>query len=172
MVLWKYLIIFPTSVGAKLCINTQLLRNRAYMHGYYSMCIFYFNNFWFAPFFFSLFFIYKTNPPSHVLSSSDTTRSHRHKINKKNQPLEQNRWIGVDGNRWWVEVDRFWWRSVMGWRRSVLMEIGVDGVLVMGWQRRGKKKILKKKKGEEREAEIEIRMVWRRGYSEEKEGYW
>ena len=52
------------------------------------------------------------------------------------------------------------------------MEIGVDGVLVMGWQRRGKKKILKKKKGEEREAEIEIRMVWRRGYSEEKEGCW
>ena len=52
----------------------------------------------------------------------------------------------------------------------------------MGWQRRGKKKILKKKKkkkeeeeeeeGEEREAEIEIRMVWRRGYSEEKEGCW
>ena len=37
----------------------------------------------------------------------------------------------------------------------------------MGWRRRGKKKILKKKKkkneeGEEREAEIEIRMVWRR----------
>ena len=73
----------------------------------------------------------------------------------------------------------------MGWCGSVLMEIGdgltkisVDGVLVMGWQRRGKKKILKKKKkkkeeeeeeeGEEREVEIEIRMVWRRGYSEEK----
>ena len=55
------------------------------------------------------------------------------------------------------------------------MEIGVDGVLVMGWRRRGKKKILKKKKkkkGEEREAEIEIKMVWRRGYSEEKEGCW
>ena len=54
------------------------------------------------------------------------------------------------------------------------MEIGVDGVLVMGWRRRGKKKILKKKKKkrEEREAEIEIRMVWRRGYSEEKEGCW
>ena len=50
------------------------------------------------------------------------------------------------------------------------MEIGVDGVLVMGWQRRGKKKILKKKKGEERKAEIKIRMVWRRGYSEEKKG--
>ena len=61
----------------------------------------------------------------------------------------------------------------MGWRRSVLIEIGVDGVLVMGWRRRGKKKILKKKKkdGEEREAEIEIRLVWRRrGYSEKKEG--
>ena len=47
----------------------------------------------------------------------------------------------------------------------------------MGWQRRGRKKILQKKKkkieeGEEREAEIEIRMVWRRrrGYSEKKEG--
>ena len=60
--------------------------------------------------FFSLFFICKTNPPSHVLSSSDTTHSHRHKIKnqqqksttkstKKYQPLEQNRWIGVDGNR-------------------------------------------------------------------------
>ena len=54
------------------------------------------------------------------------------------------------------------------------MEIGVDGVHVMGWWRRGKKKILqkKKKKGEEREADIEIRMVWRRGYLEEKEGFW
>ena len=58
------------------------------------------------------------------------------------------------------------------------MEIGVDGVLVMGWWRRGKKKILKKNKKEEeegeeeREVEIEIRMVWRRGYSEEKEGCW
>ena len=55
------------------------------------------------------------------------------------------------------------------------MEIGVDGVLVMGCRIRGNKKILKKKKkkkGEEREADIEIRMVWRRGYSEEKEGCW
>ena len=44
------------------------------------------------------------------------------------------------------------------------MEIGVDGVLVMGWWRRGKKKILTKKKKEEEEgeADIEIRMVWRR----------
>ena len=60
--------------------------------------------------FFSLFFICKTNPPSHVLSSSDTTHSHRHKIKnhlqksttkstKKNQPREQNRWIG-DGLMW------------------------------------------------------------------------
>ena len=61
----------------------------------------------------------------------------------------------------------------MGWRRSVLIEIGVDGVLVMGWWRRVKKKILKKKKkNEEGEADIEIRMVWRRGYLEEKEGSW
>ena len=57
------------------------------------------------------------------------------------------------------------------------MEIGVDGVHVMGWWRRGKKKILQKqkktkKKREEREVDIEIRMVWRRGYSEEKEGCW
>ena len=56
------------------------------------------------------------------------------------------------------------------------MEIGVDGVHVMGWWRRGKKKILQKQKtkkeGEEREADIEIRMVWRRGYLEEKEGSW
>ena len=55
------------------------------------------------------------------------------------------------------------------------MEIGVDGVLVMGWRRGGKKKILKKKKKkneEEGEADIEIRMVWRRGYLEEKEGSW
>ena len=53
-----------------------------------------------------------------------------------------------------------------------LMEIGVDGVLVMSWRRIGKKKIInkKKKKGEERKAEIKIRMVWRRGYSEEKKG--
>ena len=90
--------------------------------------------------FFSLFSIYKTNPPSHVISSSDT-HSHRHKIKnqpqnqpkKKNQPLEQNCWIG---DRWswigeviWIGVDgdRFWWRTVMGWQRSVLMEINVDG---------------------------------------------
>ena len=70
--------------------------------------------------------------------------------------------------------------GLMGWGRSVLMEIGVDGVLVMGWWRRGKKKILEKKKKkkkkkeeeEEGEADIEIRMVWRRGYLEEKEGSW
>ena len=41
------------------------------------------------------------------------------------------------------------------------MEIGVDGVLVMGWRRRGKKKILKKKK-----------KIWRRkrGGDRDKDG--
>ena len=29
----------------------------------------------------------------------DTKSKINHKINKKNQPLEQNHWIGVDGNR-------------------------------------------------------------------------
>ena len=50
----------------------------------------------------------------------------------------------------------------MGWRRSVLMEIGVDGVLVMGWWRRGKKKILKKKKKKKRRR--------RRGKYRDKDG--
>ena len=30
---------------------------------------------------------------------TDTKSKINHKINKKNQPLEQNRWIGVDGNQ-------------------------------------------------------------------------
>ena len=117
---------------------------------------------------------------------TDTKSKINHKINKKNQPLEQNRWIGVDGNQWWVDVDRFWWRSVMGWCGSVLMEIG-DGLTEISvdgdrcwWsacnglseKRKEKDSQKKKKKGEEREAEIEIKMVWRRGYSEEKEGCW
>ena len=97
--------------------------------------------------FFSLFSIYKTNAPSHVLSSSDT-HSHRHKIKnqpqnqqkKKNQPLEQNCWIGdrwswigeviwisVDGDRWWVDVDRCWWWSVLMEIGDGLTEISVDG---------------------------------------------
>ena len=105
--------------------------------------------------FFSLFSIYKTNPPSHVLSSSDT-HSHRHKI--KNQPQNQPKKKSTTGtkllDRWSVimdwrgELDRCWWWSVLMengdglteigvdgdqcWWRSVLMEIGVDGVLVMG----------------------------------------
>ena len=29
-------------------------------------------------------------------------------------------WIGVDGDRWWIDVDQCWWSLV-------LMEIGVDG---------------------------------------------
>ena len=76
-------------------------------------CAFYILIVFYSLLFFSFFFIHKTNSPSHVLFSSDTTHSHRHKIknqlqkskinhkiNKKNQPLEQNRWIGgVDGNR-------------------------------------------------------------------------
>ena len=85
-------------------------------------CAFYILIVFYSLLFFSFFFIRKTNSPSHVLFSSDTTHSHRHKIknqlqkskinhkinkkkinhkiNKKNQPLEQNRWIGgVDGNR-------------------------------------------------------------------------
>ena len=37
-------------------------------------------------------------------------------------------WISVEGDRWWVDGDWCWWRSV-------LMEIDVDGVLVMGWWR-------------------------------------
>ena len=58
----------------------------------------------------------------------------------------------------------------MGWRRSVLMEC-------LWWvdrEEEGKRFSKKKKKdGEEREAEIKIRIVWRkrrRGYSKKKEG--
>ena len=58
-------------------------------------------------FFLSLFFIYKTNPPSHVLSSSDTTHSHRHKIKNQLQKSKINHWNKIVG--------------------SVLMEIG-EGV--------------------------------------------
>ena len=72
--------------------------------------------------FFSLFFICKTNPPSHVLSSSDTTHSHRHKI--KNQPQNQQK-KSTTGTK---SLDRWcWWKSVMGWCWSVLMEID-DGL--------------------------------------------
>ena len=89
--------------------------------------------------FFSLFFICKTNPPSHVLSSSDTTHSHRHKIKnqlqkskinhkinkkKKNQPQNQQK-KSTTGTK---SLDRWcWWKSVMGWCWSVLMEID-DGL--------------------------------------------
>ena len=69
-------------------------------------------------------------------------------------------WIGDDG-------DQCWWRLV-------LMEIGVDGVLVMGWRRRGKKKILKKKKiwRRKRGGDRDKDGVKKKGvYSEEKEGW-
>ena len=93
-------------------------------------------------FFLSLFFVCKTNPPSHVLSSSDTHTStnKKSKINyknpksttkstKKNQPLEQNCWIG---DRWsWImnwrcDLDR-WCELVLMEIDDGLMWIGVDG---------------------------------------------
>ena len=69
--------------------------------------------------FFSLFSIYKTNPPSHVLSSSDT-HSHRHKI--KNQPQNQpkkkiNHWNKIVGS---MIGDHGSWIGEVIW-------IGVDG---------------------------------------------
>ena len=99
-------------------------------------------------------------PLIHTLPQTQNQKSTTNIKNQpQNQPLEQNRLIG---DRWlWIvdwkgDLDRCWWRSVMGWRRSVLMEIGfngdrcwwsawdglteisVDGVLVMvllGWRR-------------------------------------
>ena len=124
--------------------------------------------------FFSLFSICTTNYPSSCSfflwytlpqtqnQKSTTNIKNQPQNQQQNQPLEQNRLIG---DRWlWIvdwkgDLDRCWWRSVMGWRRSVrsvLMEIGfngdrcwwsawdglteisVDGVLVMvllGWRR-------------------------------------
>ena len=88
------------------------------------------------------------------------TQNQKSSTNIKNQPLEQNRWIGDrwlwimdwrgDLDRWcgsvlmeigdglmWIGVDgdRFWWRLVLMEIGDGLMEIGVDGVLVMGWLR-------------------------------------
>ena len=68
--------------------------------------------------FFSLFFICKTNPPSHVLSSSDTTHSHRHKI--KNQQKKSTTKSIKKINHW---------NKIVG---SVLMEIG-DGLMWIGF---------------------------------------
>ena len=124
-------------------------------------------------FFLSLFFIYKTNPPSHVLSSSDTTHSHKHKI--KNQlPKSKINYQNQKSTTRTKSLDRCWWKSMKG-----LMWIGFDGdrcwwSACNGLMERMKEKDSQKKKeeGEEREAEIEIRMVWRRGYSEEKEVCW
>ena len=107
--------------------------------------------------FFSLFFICKTNPPSHVLSSSDTTHSHRHKI--KNQPQNQQK-KSTTGTK---SLDRCWWKSVMGWCGLVLMEIGdglteisVDGdqcwwSACNGLMEKRKEKDSKKKKKEKKE---------------------
>ena len=44
-------------------------------------------------------------------------------------------WIDVDGDWWWIDVDQCWWRLVLMEIGDGLTEIGVDGVLVMGWQR-------------------------------------
>ena len=125
--------------------------------------------------FFSLFSICKTNPPSHVLSSSNThtPTDTKSKINyknqksttkkKKNQPLEKNHWIG---DQWSWIMD--WKGDLDQWCGSVMMEISVDGDWCW-WsacngltEKRKEKDSQKKKYGEEREAEIEIRMVWRR----------
>ena len=80
----------------------------------------YFNNFWFTPFFslssssakltLPLMFFLPLIP--HTPTDTKSKINHKNKKSttkstKKNQPLEQNRWIGVDGNRWWVDVDRF-----------------------------------------------------------------
>ena len=78
--------------------------------------------------FFSLFFICKTNPSSHVLSSSDTYTSTdtKSKINYKNKKSTTKS----------TKIKINHWNKIVG---SVLMEIGdglmeisVDGVLVMG----------------------------------------
>ena len=156
----------PISVGVKLCIIATIT-----MHICTTTiaCTFNILIIFYSLLFFSLFFICKTNPPFHVLSSSDTTHSHKHKI--KNQPKKINHrnkivgsvlmeigdvlmWNGFDGDRWWADGDQCWWSACNG-----LTE-------------KRKEKDSKKKEGEEREAEIEIRIVWRRGYSDEKEGYW
>ena len=69
------------------------------------------------------------------------TQNQKSTTNIKNQPLEKNRWIG---NRWlWIvdwrgDLDRWYglvFMEIGVWWRSVLMEIGFNGVLVMGWRR-------------------------------------
>ena len=107
----------------------------------------------------SLFSICKTNPPSHVLSSSDThtptTQNQKSTIKIQNQPQNQQKksttrtksldqwsvimdhelemqfgsviWIGVDGDRWWVDVNRCWWRLVLMEIDNGLTEISVNG---------------------------------------------
>ena len=101
----------------------------------------------------------------------------------KNQPQNQQK-KSTTGTK---SLDRWcWWKSVMGWCWSILMEIddGLTKISVDGdrcwWsacnglmeKRKEKDSQKKKKEEEEGEADIEIRMVWRRGYLEEKEGCW
>ena len=105
--------------------------------------------------FFSLFSICTTNHPSSCSfflwytlpqtqnQKSTTNIKNQPQNQQQNQPLEQNRLIS---DRWlWIvdwkgDLDRCWWRSVMGWRRSVLMEIDFNGDQcwwrsMMGWRR-------------------------------------
>ena len=157
--------------------------NHAYMHSYCSMCILYFNSFWFASFFslsspsakltLPLMFSFPLIPyaPTDTKSKinyknqKSTTKSTKKKKSttkstKKNRPQNQQK-KSITGTK---SLDRWcWWKSVMGWCWSVLMEIddgltkiSVDGVLIMGWWRRGKKKILKKKKKKKKKKERRI----------------
>ena len=80
--------------------------------------------------FFSFFFIRKTNSPSHVLFSSDTTHSHRHNQKSttkiKNQPQNQPKKNSTTKST--KKINH--WNKIVG--SVVLMEIG-DGLMLIGF---------------------------------------
>ena len=93
-------------MGAKLCINAQLTIVTVHICTVTVACAFNILIISDSLLFFSLSSLSAklTLPLMFFLpliphAPIDTKSKINHKINKKNQPLEQNRWIGVDGNR-------------------------------------------------------------------------
>ena len=118
--------------------------SRAYMHGYCSMCILYFNSFWFAPFFslssssakltLPLMFFFPLIP--HTPTDTKSKINYKNKKSTTKSTKKINNWnkivgsvvlmeigdglmlICFDGDRWWVKIsvdgDRCWWSACNG----------------------------------------------------------
>ena len=124
------------------------------MHGYYSMCIYYFINFRSHQFFslFSvhndlsllIFFFLRCTQTHPYTNKSTQTNQHRNTPTHKQTHIDKPTERQIDACGAWF-VDRpvkTWSGSWIGrWRTNL-----GRGVLVMGWRRRGRKKIPKKKK--------------------------